>query len=179
MQSAQTKLTYETEIRYLMLFIVWVNDVIGHTWAVKYIFPLVRLQMVISSNFCFRSRNKFLEIKLLIFCLIFSSWWTTQMFFFKSTEKIKGLTIPTHLEGSVRRNILLTLCKLFKLTCFSLPLVKHGDKVLRILFHLSSLTAVMASSKGPFNKFSCEHEDIEEEEKHSWCSLLGLDMFYN
>lgn len=34
-------------------------------------------------------------------------------------------------------------------TCFSRPLVKHGDKVPLILFHLSSLTAVIASSKGP------------------------------
>lgn len=48
------------------------------------------------------------------------------------------------------------------LTCFSLPLVKHGDKVLRILLHLSSLTAVIASSRGPPIIFSCEHENRGE-----------------
>lgn len=35
------------------------------------------------------------------------------------------------------------------LTSFSLPLVKHGDSVLRIRFHLSSFTTVIASSRGP------------------------------
>lgn len=44
------------------------------------------------------------------------------------------------------------------LTCFSLPLVKHGDRVLRTLFHLSSLRLVMASSRGPVNVFSCDDE---------------------
>lgn len=47
----------------------------------------------------------------------------------------------------------------FALTCFSLPLVKHGDIVLRILFHLSSLTTVTPSSKGPVKILSCKHKD--------------------
>lgn len=50
----------------------------------------------------------------------------------------------------------------FVLTCFSLPLVKHGDIVLRILFHLSSLTTVTPSSKGPEKRLSCRHKDNKQ-----------------
>lgn len=42
-------------------------------------------------------------------------------------------------------------------TCFSLPLVKHGDMEVRILFHFSSLTVVIASSKRPAIIASCKH----------------------
>lgn len=63
------------------------------------------------------------------------------------------------------------------LTCFSLPLVKHGDKVLRILFHLSSLTAVIASSRGPATIFSCEHENRGENSEGS--DPCTGSLFYN
>lgn len=46
----------------------------------------------------------------------------------------------------------------FVLTFFSLPLVKHGEIVLRILFHLSSLTTVIPSSKGPEKRLFCRQK---------------------
>lgn len=45
-----------------------------------------------------------------------------------------------------------------KLTCFSLPLVKHGDIEVRILFHFSSFAAKAEFSRGPEN-ISCQHQE--------------------
>lgn len=50
-----------------------------------------------------------------------------------------------------------------KLTCFSLPLLKHGDKEVRILFHVSSFAAKTDFSRGP-EKISCEIQKIEDSE---------------
>lgn len=48
-----------------------------------------------------------------------------------------------------------------QLTCLSLPLVKHGDIEVRILFHVSSLAEKTEVSRGPEN-ISCEHQRIED-----------------
>lgn len=62
------------------------------------------------------------------------------------------------LEADFRREL--------KLTCFILPVVKHGDIEVRILFHFTSFAIKTEFSRGP-EKNSCEGQRIEDSEGQS------------
>lgn len=65
-------------------------------------------------------------------------------------------------------------------TSFRRPLVNDGESMLRILFHSSSSTTVMASLKAPFRPKSYAHtqthaESHTEDALFALCSSIGIE----